>query len=259
MDAIARFAALARLPERELDLAEAALLIGAAAYPGLETAPWLAQIDRYAAGVADLEGLLQRCFGQLGLRGDTKNYYDPDNSFLHRVLARRVGIPISLSVLTIEIGRRAGIRLEGVGMPGHFLVGVPGRGLCIDTFGGGKLLDLAGCESRFRESVGAGPEVEFGPHMLPIVGPQAILIRMLANLSVVYDQRRSGADLEWVARLRLVLPDVSATEVLALGSALEMQGRFVDAARELERGAVGGLTGADKLLSTARRMRARNN
>ena len=257
MDALSRFAAVAALPESELDLAEMALLIGAAGDPGAEPAPRLAEIDRWAEGVEDLDGLLHRLFRELRFRGDARNYYDPENSFLHRVMARRLGIPITLSVLTIEVGRRAGVRLEGVGMPGHFLVGVPGRGLYVDAFDGGELLDEAGCEARFRQVAGA--EAAFGPDLLPRVGPHLILVRMLANLRGIYEARRSGPDLEWVARMRLALPDASAREAMALASALELQGRFLEAARELEEYALMNPQIASELTAVAHRLRSRFN
>src|SRR5437588_812766 len=110
MEALGRFAEMAALPERSIDLAEAALLIGAAGDPGMDPSHWLTQLDGYAARLADLGALRHRLFAELGFRGDTRNYYDPENSFLHRVIARRLGIPITLSVLAIEVGRRAGTR-----------------------------------------------------------------------------------------------------------------------------------------------------
>ena len=259
MDPLSRFAALAATPESELDLAEMALLIGAAGDPGAEPAPRLAEIDGWAEGVEDLGGLLHRLFRELGFRGDARNYYDPENSFLHRVMARRLGIPITLSVLTIEVGRRAGVHLEGVGMPGHFLVGVPGRGLYVDAFAGGELLDEAGCAARFRQVSGAGAEAAFGPDLLPRVGPHLILVRMLANLRGIYELRRSGRDLEWVARMRLALPDASAPEAMALASALELQGRFLEAARELEEHARVNPRVAGELTAAAHRLRSRFN
>jgi regulator of sirC expression with transglutaminase-like and TPR domain len=265
MEALGRFAALATLPEQSIDLAEAALLIGAAGDPGTPGDPGvdvsrrLAQLDGYAARLAGLDALRHRLFAELGFRGDTRSYYDPENSFLHRVLARRLGIPITLSVLTIEVGRRADIALEAVGMPGHFLVGVPGEGIWLDAFAGGELLDRAGCERRFRESTGSGPEVAFGPHLLPAVGPHAVLSRMLANLAVVYELRHSGSDLEWVARMRLTLPDAGTPHVIALASALELQGRFLEAARELEARAAGEPQAGEELRTAAQRLRSRFN
>jgi regulator of sirC expression with transglutaminase-like and TPR domain len=263
VDALSRFRVLAALPAAELDLAQAALLIGVtgdpALDPDLDVSPWRAELDRWAEGVTDLDGLRRRLFAELGLRGDASNYYDPENSFLHRVMARRRGIPISLSVLTMEVGWRAGIRLEGVGMPGHFLVRVPHTAVYVDAFTGGAVLDEAGCEARFREATGSGAETPFGPHLLPSVSPHAILARMLANLAVIYELRRSGPDLEWVARMQLALPGASAPEALALASALELQGRFLDAARELE-GLAGAMPGTEaELLAAAHGLRARFN
>lgn len=259
MDELARFEDVVNQPESQIDLAEAAMLIGAAADPVMELAGWLAELDRLARGIRDLDGLRVRCFREMGLRGDTRDYYDPENSFLHRVITRRVGIPITLSVLIIEIGRRAGIRLNAVGMPGHFLVGIPGRARYIDAFSGGGLLDLAGCEARFREATGSGPEVAFGPHLLPTVGPRAVLARMLANLRTVYEARRSGAELEWVARMSLALPGAAAPEALVLASALELQGRFLEAARELETRARADPGDGAELKAAAHRLRSKFN
>jgi len=259
MEALGRFAQLAALPEPSIDLAEAALLIGAAGDPGIEPSRWLAELEGYAARLADLGALRHRLFVELGFRGDTRNYYDAENSFLHRVIARRLGIPITLSVLAIEVGRRAGIALDPVGMPGHFLVGVPGEDAWLDPFGGGEPLDLAGCEARFRAATGAGPEVAFGRHLLPVVGPFAVLSRMLANLGVVYQVLHSGADLEWVTRMRLALPDAGTAEVMALASALELQGKFLEAARELEERAAADPQEGEQLRAAALRLRSRFN
>jgi regulator of sirC expression with transglutaminase-like and TPR domain len=162
-------------------------------------------------------------------------------------------------VLAIEVGRRAGIALDPVGMPGHFLVGVPGEDAWLDAFAGGELLDLAGCEARFRDSTGAGPEVAFGPHLLPVVGPFAVLSRILANLAVVYQVLHSGPDLEWVTRMRLALPDAGTAEVMALASALELQGRFLEGARELEERAAADPQEGEQLRAAALRLRSRFN
>ena len=256
-DALSRFAELVRGAEAGIDLAEAALLIGVAGDPGTEARPWLAELDRHASGLRGIDDLRARFFGELGFRGDTQTYYDPQNSFLHRVLERRRGIPISLSVLFVEIGRRAGILVDPVGMPGHFLVGLR-DGRYLDAFDAGRIMDLAACEARFREATGSGPGVPFGPELLAPVGPYAILARMLANLEAVYGGQQSGPDLEWVARLRLALPGAGSEEAMALASALELQGRFLDAARALEDMAGGTAEGA-ALRATAQRLRSRFN
>lgn len=258
-DAVQRFAALVALPPADVDLGVGAFLIAEAGDPGADLKPWRGQLDVWADGICDLDGLCHRLFAELGLRGAASDYYNPDNSFLHRVMARRVGIPISLSVLAMEVGWRAGVPLEGVGMPGHFLVRVPHSGVYVDAFAGGAILTEAGCEARFRESTGAGPEVAFGPHLLPAVGPHAILGRMLANLAPIYQLRRSGTDLEWVARMQLALPGAGPAEALLLAGALELQGRFLDAARELEMRAEARPELAPQLTAAANALRARFN
>lgn len=258
-DAVARFRDLVERPTREVDLAEAALTIAAGAYRDLDVTEWVHALDRLAVGVDDLAGLRARLFADLGLRGDADVYYDPDNSFLHRVLQRRRGIPISLSVITIEVGRRAGLQVEGVGMPGHFLVSVPAEGVYLDPFGGGTVLDAERMESLFRSTTGAGPEIPFGPDLLPVVTEHEILSRMLANLRALYRATGAASDLEWVLRMRLALPDVSAAEVTGLGEALAAQGRLTEGAIELERHAERHTDEADALTAAARALRARLN
>lgn len=259
VDAVSRFAALAALAEEDLDLAEAALAIAAGGEPGLDPMPWVAELDRLAEGVGSFDRLHGRLFAELGFTGNARRYHDPANSFLDRVIERRVGIPISLSVLVIEVGRRAGIRLEGIGMPAHFLVREPERGVYLDAFDAGALLDERGCEARFRAVTGAGPEVAFGPEMLPVVTKHEIVARMLANLKAIYRSRGRSRDLEWVQRMRLALPEVPRAEVVELGEALAMQGRVRDGAREVERAAEEHPELSEALLAAARALRARLN
>ncbi len=234
MDPVAHFAELVALPEEDLDLAEAALAIARGGDPGLDPARWLGELDDLAVGLSSLDDLTHRLFRELGFRGNPSNYYDPQNSFLHRVIERRLGIPISLSVLTIEVGRRAGIELEGVGMPGHFLVRVASTGTYLDPFNGPEALDEGGCEALFRAAVGAGPEIAFGPHLLATAGKDDILARMLINLRSIYRGQGSGRRLEWTVRMGMALPESPPELVLELGEALEMQGKLLEAARELE-------------------------
>jgi regulator of sirC expression with transglutaminase-like and TPR domain len=257
--AVERFASLVARPPGEVDLAEAALVIASAAYPGLDIRRWLRALDRLAAGISGLADLRRRLFDELGVRGDTEGYYDPDNSFLHRVLERRRGIPIALSVLTIEVGRRAGITIEGVGMPGHFLVWAPADGVYLDPFASGAVLDNEHAEALFRGTTGAGPEVEFGPSLLPIVDVHEILTRMLANLRALYRASGSASDLEWVLRMRLALPEPVLTEAIELGEALAAQGRFHEGAHELDHRATADPSSATVLHAAANALRARLN
>ncbi|HXV93459.1 MAG TPA: transglutaminase-like domain-containing protein, partial [Pseudonocardia sp.] len=232
MEAVRRFAEIASVPDPPLD--RAALALAAGADPGLEPEPWLAELDRLAAGVDSLPALLERLFAEEGFSGNTDDYYDPRNSLLPEVLTRRSGIPISLAVVCIEVGRRAGIALEGVGMPGHFLVRPVGTQRHIDAFDGGSELDLAACEARFRAVTRAGPEVPFGPHLLTTASTPAILARMLENLRGVYRARRRPRDREWVLRMRLTLPGAGVGELLELAEVLGETGRWLDGARLLE-------------------------
>lgn len=270
MDPIARFAELVQRPAEEVDLASAALAIAAAADPGLEPQRWLEELDRLAAGVDDREGLVHRLFVERGFAGNTDDYYHPDNSLLHRVLARRLGIPITLAVVMIEVGRRAGVLLEGVGMPGHFLVRDPSDGALLDAFHGGTVLDEDAVEARFRAATGAHPAVAFGPRLLPAVNTYDILERMLANLRAVYATRGADhpsaslrptghTDVEWLLRMRLALPTAGPQAVLELASALSSRGRYREAAQEIETRAEAYPDDRDRLLATARSSRAHLN
>jgi regulator of sirC expression with transglutaminase-like and TPR domain len=257
VDAVERFAALVAGSGAGLD--EAALAIGAGAAADLDPARWLGELDRLAEGVGSLDGLIRRLFVEEGFAGNTERYYDPRNSLLHEVLARRLGIPITLSVVCLEVGRRAGVALEAVGMPGHFLVRPVGTQRYLDAFAGGQLLDLAGCEARFRTSTGAGPDIPFGPDLLSTTPTWAILARILENLRAVYRNAGRASDLEWVLRMRLVLPGVGAAELVELGQAMAQQGRWLDAVRFLESQADTWPQHADLLHRSAHSLRARLN
>lgn len=260
MDPVARFAELVGRPDPPLD--RAALAVAAGAAPALDAAHWLAELDRLAAGVDSLEGLRHRLFVEEGFAGNSRDYYDPRNSLLHEVLRRRLGIPITLAVVAIEVGRRAGVALEGVGMPGHFLVRPVGSPRHLDVFAGGVELDLAECERRFRAASGAGPDVPFGAHLLAATPTRAILTRMLENLRAVYRTRARPRDLEWVLRMRMLLtpPGADLTELLELAEALGEQGRWTEGARLLdERADTLDDPRADRLRMAARMLRANLN
>jgi regulator of sirC expression with transglutaminase-like and TPR domain len=138
-----------------------------------------------AHGIVDLDGVVEHLFTTVGFTGDADVYYDPRNSMLPDVLRRRIGIPITLGIVLIEVAQRLDLGATGVGMPGHFLVGdgaVPTR--WIDAFDHGQWLDRAGAEQRFRAV--HGPDATFDPAFLaPTPRPQ-ILARVLANLAGIY-------------------------------------------------------------------------
>lgn len=232
---VARFVALVAGAEPPLD--EAALALAAGADPDLDPTPWLAELDRLAEGVDSVPALVRRLFVEEGFTGNRTDYSDPRNSLLPEVLSRRTGIPITLSVVAMEVARRAGIPLEGVGMPGHFLVRVAGTEQYLDVFDGGRRLDRAGCESRFREVTGSA--AGFGPELLPRASTRDILVRMLENLRAVYLARGRPADLEWVLRMRLaVRPD--AERLVELCEVLGAQARWAEGARLISAYLAGG-------------------
>jgi hypothetical protein len=229
MDAVARFAEL--VGRRDPPLDRAVLALAAGADPGVDIGHWLAELDRLAAGVADLDGLRHRLFVEEGFTGNTERYYDPRNSLLPYVLTRRLGIPITLAVVCMEVGRRAGVAVDGIGMPGHFLVRPVGSDVLLDVFAGGTEMSVADCESRFRELGGTG---SFGPHLLEVATTRAILARMLENLRAVFGALRRPAATEWVLRMRLHLPGAGLNEQVELAQALGSQAKWLEGARILE-------------------------
>ena len=193
----------AHIAAREpIPLAHGALLIAKEEYPDLDVAHYLehlAALGRAAqSALREAENTVERVqtlsdflFVRTGFAGNRDNYGDPRNSFLNDVLERRLGIPITLSVVYLEVGRRAGLNLFGVSFPSHFLVkAVDERGeLIIDPFNGGAILDLDDIRTRLKQIY--GQPVELQPAMLKAVGGRHILARMLRNLKNIY---ASGAD-----------------------------------------------------------------
>jgi regulator of sirC expression with transglutaminase-like and TPR domain len=239
------FTRMVNRPEPAIDLAEAALLIAKEEYPDLDIARYLLRLDGMAADVRNRAGgaddparlftdLGDYLFREQGFRGDTENYYDPRNSFLNEVLDRRLGIPISLSAVYMEVGRRLGVRLHGVGMPGHFLVKYTGSNeeVIVDPFHGGAILSPADCQ-RILDRVYGG-KVGFEPRFLDPIGTRQILIRMLGNLKAIHFNLRAYArTLSAVERL-LILNPHAANEVRDRGLLCCQLGRYPEAAVDLE-------------------------
>jgi regulator of sirC expression with transglutaminase-like and TPR domain len=213
----AQFAAL--IERQEIPLAEAALNIAAEEYPGLDVSAYLRRLDalgqgvkaRLADGLGALKTLqaIRAVLRAEGYRGNDEAYYDPRNSFLNEVLDRKLGIPITLSVLTIEVARRVGLQLQGVGFPGHFLVRCPGQvglpgDIYVDAFNGWELLGAEECTARFRAALHGKT---FEPGFLDPVDSRHILSRLLHNLKRIYVEKADDVRALWVVdRLLLLAP-----------------------------------------------------
>ena len=190
--------ALLATSEGELDLETGAFLIARAGDPQVETAPYRQQLDAMAAELRPLSSGTPRqvvrnmneyLFQTLRFRGNTQQYYDPNNSFLHRVLDDRVGIPISLSVVYLLLGQRLCVPVAGIGLPGHFLVGLRTEPVFIDCFHQGTLLTDKDC-ARLLQNHG----VEFDRRYLEPCSHAQILARMLRNLIAVYETRQETTE-----------------------------------------------------------------
>ncbi len=185
-------------PEGAIELAEAALLIATHVYPNLDIAHYLARIEELAK---TLESRIQRdsgpshrilalneyLFAELGFAANEKDYYDPRNSCLNDVLDRRVGIPITLSLLYMEVGGRIGLSLHGVSFPGHFLVkcALPEGTVVLDPYSAGMSVGLADLQKRLGD---ARHEVSSAlvADMLVAAGKKEIILRLLRNLKAIY-------------------------------------------------------------------------
>jgi regulator of sirC expression with transglutaminase-like and TPR domain len=211
-------------PERvRINLCEAALLCAQDAYPDLDVHDTLRRIDDLAETLkrrlpADfstthrLLALNNYLFQELGFSGDADNYYDPRNSFLNDVLMRKTGIPITLSILYIEIGARLGLKLKGVSFPGHFLVKirVTGGELVLDPFDGGRSLSEEDLRERLARFTGAEAAQTLPlEDLLESASPRQILARLLRNLKAIHLEAKDlDRALAVMNRLVVLLPDV---------------------------------------------------
>ena len=186
-------------PEEAIDLAEAALLIATHAYPDLDIAHHLARVEELVrtlqSRVHPDSGPSQRIlalnvylFAELGFAANEVDYYDPRNSCLNEVLDRRLGIPITLSLLYMEVGGRIGLPLQGVSFPGHFLVKcvLPEGTVVLDPYSGGISLGVADLQKRLGEVRGGEVSRAIVAGMLGVAGKKEIILRLLRNLKVIY-------------------------------------------------------------------------
>ncbi len=216
----ARFAKLMSGDSDSLDLDEASLVMSAVLQPGLDEIEWLAALDLIAGDcpTATPEGVSRYLFDAMGFAGNKDAYYDWRNSCLDRVMETRTGIPISLSILMIEVGRRVGVKLVGVGMPAHFLVrSADDDTTFFDPFNGGRQLDRDDARALF-ETITRGQAPWSDSHLDPTPN-RAIVIRMLNNLKSVFARRSDEVRFALVMQLRAQVSELAVLEADEFASA----------------------------------------
>jgi len=184
-------------------LAEACLLIGTFVDPQLDGFDYLGRLDRMAAAINGSSHLAVRRIVSIqeGIGGNTEDYGNVDNGFLHKVLDSRRGWPIVVSAIWIEVGRRAGLEMQGVGLPGHFVVYAAGQ--LVDPFHFGEAIGSDEAGRLVADALGGKPRLE--PSWLTPTDTRGILLRMIGNLEHAYRERLDSPNLEWVDACKDVL------------------------------------------------------
>lgn len=227
LEVVDAFAALVgpSIEDENIDLVRAALTIARTEYPDLNISYYVERIDRLAQRAGSLvsepgdvsetvAALNQTLFQENGIKGNREDYYDPRNSYLNEVLDRRLGIPITLALIYMEVGRRLGFPLFGVGMPGHFLLkhyDIDGRETLIDCFNGGDILSQQDCQRRLDEIYSG--QMTLRPEFLFAVSRRQMLTRILNNLKSIHMTARNFRKALPMAELVLVLYPRSPEDV----------------------------------------------
>jgi regulator of sirC expression with transglutaminase-like and TPR domain len=212
------------ISDDDVDLIRAALVIARTEYPDLDVESYASKLEDLARRVAAKAPALESretfsalnhvLFEEVNLRGNREDYYDPKNSFLNDVLDRGLGIPITLAIVYMEVARRVGLPLAGVGLPGHFLLKhyeEGGRETLIDCFNRGDVLSRQDCQSRLDEIYSG--EMRLRPEFLQPISRRQILTRMLNNLKTVYLSTRNFRKALLVSDLTLVIHPQSAEDI----------------------------------------------
>jgi regulator of sirC expression with transglutaminase-like and TPR domain len=234
--------------ETSWDLATAALLIARDEYPALVPSACLMKLNEIAQRVReDMRRrpsvpahhiLNQVLYEEEGYRGNRDNYYDPRNSFLNEVMERKLGIPISLSLIYMAVGRRAGLNVSGIGLPGHFIAGLAagGQTLLVDPFDKGRVMTETECRAQVAELFEGRVEFNAG-HLLPVT-PRVFLTRMLYNLKHVYMQSKQTAKTLSIVDKIVALNPRHAVEIRDRGllwyQLRQFRASFVDLTRYLQ-------------------------
>ena len=262
------WADLLRAPGPEIDLALGALSIARVEYPDLVAEDHLKQLDGLAArsgvrGLADplraLHRLREFLFDEEGFRGNADDYYEPANSCLNEVLERKLGIPITLSVVMIEVARRVGLHVQGIGLPGHFVVStaVGRESVLLDPFDGGTVLTQETAADVVSRALGRRVALT-AEHFAPVTTRQ-ILTRILANLKGVYVHREEWAKSLAVVERLLAAEGEGSVHGRDRGTLLVKLGQLLEGAAEWERYVTAHPQAADrdKIKKELRRVRQR--
>jgi regulator of sirC expression with transglutaminase-like and TPR domain len=233
-------------PDEQIDLALAALYIAGEEYPHLKPAEYLNTLDRMAAEVQKqlpsqryplrmLQAINKYLYDDLGFSGNQAEYYSPRNSFLNDVIEQRTGIPITLSLVYLEIARRIGFKMVGIGMPGHFLIRpeFEEAGIFVDAFNRGEILFEQDCRERLAQ-VYQQPIRDIPPEFMAPISNRRFLARMLTNLKMVYlSQKELPKALAAVERIVVLFPE-AVMEVRDRGLLYYQLGRLNEAEPDLQ-------------------------
>lgn len=239
------FGRLLNLREEEFPLARACLLIAAEEYPSLDIDHYMSRLAQMSYTAAErtrnrrspcelVEGLNQFLFEELRFRGNVQEYFDPENSYLNRVLERKTGIPITLSVVYLEVGWHLGIPLAGVGFPGHFLVKYQCHDgeILIDPFGGGAILNEEECRDKLTDLY--GESAELCPQFFRTTSKRQILTRVLNNLKNIYLNANDCRRALGIVEMLLMLNPRAYSELRDRGLLNYRLELYSDATRDLE-------------------------
>ncbi len=231
--------------QRDFSLAQAALYIAQAEYPDLDVERYLEQLAQMSREVKNrlpqeqyplriIQTINQYLYEDLGFSGNTSDYYDPRNSFLNEVIDRRTGIPITLSLVYIEIAQQIGLPMVGVGMPGHFLLrpDLPDMDVYVDPFYRGEILFAQDCQERLKEIFGSTETLQ--PEFLKPISPHQFLARMLINLKHIYlRQNQVTKCLQVIEQILIVLPNAVA-EIRDRGILYYQMGQWDESRQDLK-------------------------
>lgn len=232
-------------PDSQINIAKAALYIAQEEYPNLEIETYLHTLDRMAKEAETLlpneryplrviQSLNQYFYEQLGFVGNTNDYYDPRNSYLNDVIDRRTGIPITLSLLYLEVARRIDFPMVGINLPGHFLIRPEFKdtGIFVDAFNQGEILFEQDCEERLAQLYRRPMQLQ--PLFIQPVTSRQFLARMLSNLKLIYLNRKDlSKTLTIIEYILLLFPD-AVMELRDRGLLYYQLGYSSQAAQDLE-------------------------